>query len=192
MSQCRQRPRGPRQTLLAVAGRQRHVDARQAQGLHLSHGPRARTTLTRDPGDGQRILHRQVDHVPAVRQSGSLNSCANGSSLPVRCTTCAPSGSVRRTCHRLVDAGPQGACSPAAWAPRRRDAWLPPGAPWAAPCASAYGRASLAIAARRGRPVTIVSRCAFSGRGGEGQSDDLRVARTHLVRQAGARVLARE
>ena len=103
------------QTLFTVADRQRHVDAGQAQGLHLGHGSRARTTHD-EIRDCQRVLHRRqvVDHVPAVRQPGLLNSCANRLVLAAARQVHdlrAFRQRVRRTRHRLVDV--QGSQGPA-------------------------------------------------------------------------------
>ena len=66
------------QALLAVADRQRHVDAGKAQGLHLRDRARARPAHDQ-VRDGQRVLHRRqvVDDVPAIRQASGLNRLAH-------------------------------------------------------------------------------------------------------------------
>ena len=185
------------QTLFTVTNRQRHVDAGQAQGLHLGHGSRARTTHD-EIRDSQRILHRRqvVDHVPAVRQSGVLDSCANRLVLATARQVYdlrAFRQRVRRTRHRLVDVqGSQGAARHQQRGRIRVDA-----------------EALRRLAARLGSALRIraavrklsdrrtqrqarhdrVAVARLQRRGGERQSDDRRVACAHLIRQTGARVL---
>ena len=185
------------EALLAISDRQRHVDAGKAQGLHLSHGSRTRPTHD-EVRDGQRVLHRRqvIDHMPAIRAPGSLNSGAYRLVLPAarQVHDLRPLGqSIRGTGHRLVHVQ---RTQRATRDEERRSVGVHAQA-LSGLTACLRGTSRILSTARQGRDRRTQGKTRHDSaaapraqrRRRERQGNNCSIACTHLIREAGARIL---
>ena len=185
------------QALLAVTDRQRHVHAGQAQGLHLGHGSRTRTAHD-EIRNGQRVLHRGqvINDVPTVRQTRCLDGGAHGLILaPARQVH--DLGTLRKSIggpgHRLIDVQ----CTQGTTRDEQRRhigvhaqtlGSLPARLRRPLRVFAAARQICDCCTQRQARHDRLAATRTQRGRW-EGEGDDRRIARSHLVGQARASIL---